>query len=278
MKIDQKLLIFIPKISAFLDKGIEQTPVNIKNYLTQLFLDMKIGNVNDIQLSLIDKRDKTQKFYSAIITFKNWFESEYVSNFQKQMKARTAKIYLKDDEDFFYIYPQKKKINSNLISNAKEINRSTNNEITSEQNNIPITINDLTSFLVSQKNLLLAVQQDFMFYFQTIERNIENLRCQIDYNLSLIRQEQQSYFTGNYLPTTIYPNNAINNNYYTNTTYPSSIPQTDIYNRNYMINIDDSASWDDSKPIESIQRKKYNKSKPKSKDNYIDKLRSQNIL
>lgn len=306
MKINQRLLVFIPKIPASLDTDTEQSIDYIKQYLISTFLKNKIGVVNDVILTLIDKRDKTKNYYSCILIFKKWFESEYVEEFQQSMRKRTAKLFL-NKEEFFYIYPQyhlKTDTLHTITSNSTnpKVNTINSNVSTTLNNNstqtpnpsplVPFNFNDLVNVLVAQKNLLLAVQQDVMYYFKTLESNIETLRAQVDYNISSLRQEQSAFMNSIYNSNQpiVFTDNPLNNNYtyygnfYENT--PNNnywyYPQSDIYNRKYTIDLDEQSSWDDSKPIESIQRKRdrnrnRNKQNQNNNNDMIDQLRSNHL-
>jgi hypothetical protein len=283
MQINQKLLVFIPKIPAYVDTDTEQTTDYIKKYLIDTFKKEKIGIVNDVKLTLIDKRDKSKNYYSCLLIFKKWFETEYVDQYQKSMQNRNLKFYFKKDE-FFYIYPQyhvKPDLLENNIINNKYSSNQIKNELNSNSNKHKY--DDIMNTLVSQKNLLLAFQQDMMYNFQTIQSNIENLKCHVDYNISLLRQDQYAILNGTYNQQN-YDNN--NYSYYGNIYSPTpiyncdNIPVTDIYNRKFTVNLDEEPSWDDSQPIESIQRKSHRRNRKKNKNteqDILDQLRSNKL-
>lgn len=304
MKINQNLYAVIPKIPANIVKDGDKSEDILKRYLIELFVEKDIGIIDKIHLSLIDKRDKSEKFYICIILFRRWFESEFVEEFQKNMNNRTAKIFYNNNENFFYVYPQKKlkdnsifqdKKNVNIMKEKekekkqeevkpKEIQNNTSNlqsQSQSQINLVQFTFNDLVSALLIQKNMIQSLQQDLVFYFTTLQNNIEIFRSQNDYNISNLRQEQLQLFNN-----LIYPNQVYNNNnfqYHYDYDYNNNYGNmTDIYNRNYLINSYEQPILDTYQPIESMQRKRNRRrhknifqENNKEQNDYIENLRSQ---
>ena len=97
MKVDQDLCIYIPKIPDSIINNKKGDLYAIETYLIHVF-DI-YGNVDKVRFSLINKRDKSKKFYSVIISFKEWFENKYTVKLQDDIKNRTLKINYKEKEE-----------------------------------------------------------------------------------------------------------------------------------------------------------------------------------
>ena len=250
MKVDQDLSIYIPKISASIINNRESDLSSIEEYLKKIFADY--GIIDKVRFSLINKRDKSKKFYSVIISFKSWFENENIVKLQHDIKNRLLKI-IYNNNNFFYVYPQKKFKKETFIDN-QTVEQTLNND--NDNNNDNKLTDDINSFQNYQDTLLkleqnsksiknlqnkvTIIHQDMLHYFNILQNNMNNLLYQINNNINLLRQEQNTLF----------------NNY--------------LYNQSYNSRFSDQLSWDDSTPIESFLKKEtlYN-------DDLIEKLRSE---
>jgi len=199
MEIDQQLSIYIPKIPASIVKKGEENTYYIELYLKDKF--SQYGIVNKIIFSLIDKKDKSKKFYSVILFFEKWFENSNVEIFQKSVIKRNEKIFYETNK-FFYVYPQKKFKEEDFFIESKVLDNNLFKDSFTQTDNNNNLLKEQLSSIRTLHNKMNILQQDMNHYFNTIQNNMNFLSYNIENNIYTLRKEQNFYYNilSNYFP------------------------------------------------------------------------------